>query len=129
MHTLIICLFIACLLPFLSKLPVAFAMKNMQGGYDNNHPRDQQAKLTGFGARALAAHKNEFEALTVFAAAIVTSLALKQYSPTTQNLAILYLLSRVIYQFTYLINWGSFRTLVWLIGTLSSLGILWLCII
>lgn len=62
MTILIICLFIAMVLPIVAKIPVAIAMNNA-GGYDNNHPRAQQAKLTGFGARALAAHQNAFESL------------------------------------------------------------------
>ena len=56
MNILIICLFIAMLLPYLAKMPVAVAMAKL-GGYDNAHPRAQQAKLTGFGARALAGHQ------------------------------------------------------------------------
>ncbi len=45
--------------------PVAFAMNKLDG-YDNKHPREQQSKLTGFGARALAAHQNCFESLPAF---------------------------------------------------------------
>ena len=65
MTILIVCLFIACLLPYLAKIPTAIAMKNQPGGYDNNHPRAQQAMLTGFGARAVAAHQNSFESLII----------------------------------------------------------------
>lgn len=128
MHTLTICLFIACLFPFIAKLPVAFIMQKSKKGYDNKHPRAQQASLTGFGARALAAHKNEFESLIIFAAAIVTAIAVRQTSSMTQNLAILYLSSRVVYNFSYLMNFSTFRSLIWAVGTASSLGILWLCI-
>ena len=44
-------------MPILFKAPLAFAM-NKLGGYDNRHPRAQQAQLKGFGARALAVHQN-----------------------------------------------------------------------
>lgn len=64
MHTLLTCLFIAMLLPYLAKGPVAWAMVKA-GGYDNHHPRTQQAQLTGFGARALAGHQNAFESLLI----------------------------------------------------------------
>ena len=71
MYTLILCLFIACLFPYFAKIPVAMAMKDQPGGYDNNHPRAQQAALTGFGARAVAAHQNSFESLIIFSASSI----------------------------------------------------------
>jgi len=40
-------------------------------GYNNSHPREQQSKLTGFGARALTAHQNAFESLIIFAPAVL----------------------------------------------------------
>jgi len=45
MTILILCLFIALLLPYIAKLPVAYAMNKLDG-YDNSHPRNQQANLT-----------------------------------------------------------------------------------
>ena len=85
MYTLILCLLVACLLPYFSKIPVALAMKNQPGGYDNNHPRAQQAALAGLGARALAAHQNSFESLIVFSAAILTALATQHITPIIQS--------------------------------------------
>lgn len=41
MTILIICLFLALLLPLLAKGPVVFAMAKL-GGYNNEHPREQQ---------------------------------------------------------------------------------------
>lgn len=128
MHTLILCLFLACLLPLLSKIPLAMEMKKQGGAYDNNHPRAQQAMLKGYGARALAAHKNSFESLIIFSAAIVTAIAVQNTTTTVQYLAITYLVSRVIYHVAYLMNWGGFRSTIWAIGVLSSLSILWLCL-
>ncbi|MGB2427469.1 MAG: MAPEG family protein [Alteromonas sp.] len=45
------------------------------GGYDNKYPREQQARLTGFGTGTLAAHQNAFESLLIFS--IATLLALR----------------------------------------------------
>jgi uncharacterized MAPEG superfamily protein len=42
------CVFISALLIFIARIPVAKAMKE-QGGYDNQLPREQQARLTGWG--------------------------------------------------------------------------------
>ncbi|OGV39249.1 MAG: hypothetical protein A3F46_06235 [Legionellales bacterium RIFCSPHIGHO2_12_FULL_42_9] len=127
MCTLIFSLFIACLFPYLSKIPLALAMNKQPGGYDNNHPRSQQAALTGFGARALAAHQNSFESLIIFSAAILTALATQHTTSTIQILAIVYLISRVIYHLFYLLNWATLRSTIWAIGLVSSLSIIWLC--
>lgn len=128
MHTLIICLFIACLLPYLSKIPLAIAMSKRPGGYDNNYPRKQEAELSGFGARALAAHKNSFESLIVFSAAVLTAIATQHTTETIQVLAIVYLVSRFIYHLFYLLNWALLRSSIWAIGLISSLIIIWQCL-
>ncbi|HHF7348431.1 TPA: MAPEG family protein [Legionella feeleii] len=75
MLTLTLCLFIACLLPYLAKIPVVIMMKRQPGGYDNKQPRAQQAALTGIGARAVAAHQNSFESLIIFSTAALTAIA------------------------------------------------------
>ena len=96
MNTLIVCAIIAALLPYLAKAPVAIAMNKLDG-YDNRHPRAQQSKLTGFGARALAAHQNSFESLLIFTIALVVVFASNTITATTETLAIIYLIARVIY--------------------------------
>lgn len=128
MYTLILSLFIACLLPYLAKMPLAFAQAKHPKGYDNNHPREQQAGLTGFGARALAAHQNSFESLIIFSAAILTALATQNTSDTIQYLAITYLISRIIYHAFYLLNWASLRSTIWAVSLISSLSIIWICL-
>ena len=50
------CVFISALLIYVARMPVAKAMKE-QGGYDNHLPRQQQAQLTGFGARAVVVQR------------------------------------------------------------------------
>ncbi|KTC85218.1 MAPEG family protein [Legionella brunensis] len=128
MYTLILCLFIACLFPYLSKIPVVVAMRKEPGGHDNNHPRIQQATLSGFGARAVAAHQNSFESLIIFSAAILTALVTHNITHTIQGLAIFYLLSRCVYHLLYLLNWATLRTTVWALGLIASLSIIWLCL-
>jgi len=125
--TLIICLFIAALLPYLTKLPVAYAM-HKAGGYDNNNPREQQASLVGFGARAVAAHQNSFESLLIFSIGVLTAISTQTISPLTENLAILYVVSRFIYHAFYLMNLATLRSLIWAIGLVCSLTILGTCL-
>lgn len=127
MEILIICLFLALLLPLLAKGPVAYAMAKL-GGYNNNHPREQQSKLTGFGARALAAHQNAFESLILFAPAIILALVTSNINQTVIVLAIVHVISRVLYNILYLINIGLLRSIVWGIATLCSFAIVFQCI-
>lgn len=127
MTTLIICLFLALLLPLLAKAPVAYAMAKL-GGYNNNHPREQQSKLTGIGARALAAHQNSFESVILFAPAVILALATGNSQQTVVVLAIVHLISRVLYNIFYLLNIGLLRSIVWAIATLCSFAIVYQCI-
>lgn len=127
MTILIVCLFIAALMPYLIKLPLGYAMQK-EGGYDNNYPREQQARLKGFGARAAAAHQNSFESLTVFATAALTALVTQHVTPAVETLAIIYIIARVIYTFFYLLDWASLRSTVWFISFICCISILWMCI-
>ena len=129
MSVLILCLFIACLLPYLAKIPLAIAMKCRPGGYDNQHPRAQQAALTGFGARALAGHQNSFESLIIYSAAILIAVSTNHTGNPIQLLAVLYLVSRCVYHVFYLLNWSTLRSIIWSFGLLSSLSIILLCLV
>ena len=127
MSVLMICLFIATALPLLAKGPVAYAM-NKLGGYDNKHPRNQQSELTGFGARALAAHQNSFESVIIFAPAVLLALVTNHIGDTVQYLAITHVVARVAYIILYLINLDILRTLSWTAATLASFSIMYLCL-
>lgn len=127
MTTLIVCLFIAALLPYLSKLLVFYAI-NKEGPYDNNHPRQQQAQLTGLGARAVAAHQNSFEALLIFSTSVLTALATQHDTRVNQYLAVIFIASRLVYHTVYLLNLATLRSTIWFIGWLCSISILWNCI-
>jgi uncharacterized MAPEG superfamily protein len=127
MTTLIWCLFIAALLPLLAKGPVAYAM-NKLGGYNNNHPREQQSKLTGFGARALAAHQNAFESLIIFAPAVLLAIATHHTGENIVLLAIVHVCARIAYNILYLLDIDKLRSIVWFVATISSFAIFWQCI-
>jgi uncharacterized MAPEG superfamily protein len=127
MTTLVICLFIASILPYIAKIPVAIAM-NKLGGYDNEHPRGQQEQLVGFGARALAAHQNGFESLLIFATATLVALVTQNTSEVINMLAITHVISRVIYTILYLVNWSTLRSVIWGVGIICSFSIIWMSI-
>ena len=123
MTLLIWTLIIDALLPYLAKGPVAYAMAKL-GGYDNNHPRSQQAKLTGFGARALAAHQNAFESLILFTGAILLAISTHHTGETIQYLAVTYLIARIAYNILYLVNMGTVRSLTWFVSIGCSFAIM-----
>lgn len=75
------CLLFAALMLVLTKAPVAWAQQRT-GRYDNHDPRAQQRELTGFGARALAAHQNTIEAFPLFAAGVLVSLIAAPGAPS-----------------------------------------------
>ena len=127
MTILIICLFIAALLPFIAKIPVAIAMHKL-GRYNNNHPRAQQTELTGFGARALAAHQNAFESLIIFAPAVLLAIATKNTGSFIEQLAITHVIARVLYNIAYLMDIATIRSIIWAVGLISAFTIIYLCI-
>lgn len=129
MTTLLVCLLITVLLPYIAKLPVAKAMNSEGSGYDNHHPRVQQARLQGYGARAVAAHQNAFESLAVFATAALSALATNHVSYTIQLLAIVYVVSRLVYHCLYLLDLATLRSTIWTIGYLCCVAMIVLCLL
>jgi uncharacterized MAPEG superfamily protein len=119
---------VAALLPYIAKIPLAISM-HKQGGYDNNHPREQQAKLHGFGARALAGHQNAFESLIVFAAAILLAIATDTMNGSVELLALTHIGFRVIYHILYLLNIGILRSASWTISIGCSFAIMGQCLL
>lgn len=124
METLLISLFIATILPIIAKAPLAYAMFKDRG-YNNRYPRSQQAGLTGFGARAKAAHENSFEALLMFSPGVLAVLALDVATEWTQYCAIAFIFARIMYLIMYWIDVHIARSLFWGVGFFASLAILW----
>ena len=111
------CMAAAFLLTYLTKLPLAIAMsKEGESGYDNRNPRDQQARLTGWGRRSLAAHQNSFEVTPVFAAAVITAYLFQADAYWSAVGASLFLASRVLYIVFYIRDVNQLRSIAWMIG-------------
>lgn len=115
------CLFFAALLIYLAKIPVAKAMREEGGGYDNRNPRAQQARLSGLGARAVAAHQNSIEMFPLFAAGVLVAHSTQTQGYFVDLLAVLFVVSRVLYLFLYWNDKPSLRSLVWVVGLLCCL--------
>ncbi len=116
------CLVAAWGVVYLTKLPVAVAMQR-SGGYDNHHPRAQQAALEGFGARAVAAHLNGFESFAGFAAAVLVAHLSGAPFAVVDLLALVFVAARVLYVACYLADLAALRSAVWTVGFLATLGL------
>ncbi|MFJ2538525.1 MAPEG family protein [Pseudomonas sp. NPDC087614] len=114
------CVFISALLIYIARMPVAKAMKE-QGGYNSHLPRQQQAQLTGYGARALAAHQNSIEAFMLFSVGVLMAHTTQTAGWLIDTLAIIFVIARIIYLWFYLADLPRLRSLVWGIGLLCSL--------
>lgn len=132
LNILIYCLIIACLLPYVAKVPLAYAMKKQGGGklsgYDNKQPRLQQKQLTGFGARCLAAHENSFEALILFAPAVLLVIATSNINSYSTLLAISFICFRTIYLLCYWFNKDLLRSSFWALAIISNIALIVHCI-
>jgi len=73
MNTVLACLLIAVLTPYVLAGIGGYHKGKQLGKVDNNNPRAQAAQLTGAGARAVAAQQNAWEALAVFTASLAAA--------------------------------------------------------
>jgi uncharacterized MAPEG superfamily protein len=128
MTIVIICLFIATFMPILAKAPLAIAMNKIKGGYDNRNPREQQKFLSGFGARAKAAHENCFEALIMFTPGALAVLVTNNTGQLAEYFAIGFVASRLAYLLAYYFDKHVLRSIFWGMGFISSLSLIWLAI-
>ena len=123
MSTSLMFIGIAYLVTLLNKGPVALAMKEAEGGYDNKNPREQQASQTGWGARAVAAQKNGYEAFSAFAPAVLVAHLGGGDQLTLTLLASLFIVARIGYTWAYIKDMGKTRSAVWAVGNLSTFAL------
>lgn len=94
--------------------------------YDNSKPRNPAFYQDAIRARALGAHQNGIEAFPFFAAAVL----LAEFRAAPQNLinelAVLFLIVRIAYVFTYLGNRPTLRSILWSIGFAINIAIFFL---
>jgi uncharacterized MAPEG superfamily protein len=91
--------------------------------FDNARPRDPNFYGDPIAARALGAHQNGIEAFPFFAAAVL--LAEFRIAPQRliDELAILFLIVRIAYVFTYLGGRPTLRSILWSIGFAINIAI------
>lgn len=117
------CLLLAILIPYILGFVSHYYRQKQFGSIDNKHPRLQQAKLEGAGARAQAASQNAFEALPVFTAGVLVSHVAGADASRAALLSEIFVLARVLHAAFYLANIDLARTLVFLVGLACCLGL------
>ena len=113
----------AAVMLIITKVPVAWAM-NQMGGYDNRLPRVQEAKLQGFGKRAMSAHENSIEAFPLFAVGVLLALWAEAAVASIEIFCWVFVLARIAYVICYWCNWHLLRSMVWSAGFLASIGLM-----
>ena len=107
------CVFGALLLYLLTIAPVKWIRFRR---FDNSRPRDPGFYEEPIAARALGAHLNGIETFPFFAVAVL--LAEFRLSPQRliDELAVLFLIVRIAYVFTYIGNRPTLRSILWNVG-------------
>ena len=117
------CIFASLMLTLLSIASVKWLRF---GRFDNSKPRDPAFYESPFAARALGAHQNGIEAFPFFAAAVL----LAEFRACPQNLinelAVLFVIVRIAYVFTYIGNRPTLRSILWSIGFAINIAIFFL---
>ena len=107
-------------------LTIAAAKWTALRRFDNARPRDPSFYEDPIRARALGAHQNGIEAFPFFAVAVL--LAEFRLGPLhlIDELAVLFLIVRIAYVFTYLGNRPTLRSILWSIGFAINIAIFFL---
>ncbi len=91
--------------------------------YDNSASRPQLAALQGAAQRAKWAEQNTYETLPAFIAAVIIAHLAGASQGTIDTLAVIHVVSRVLFGICYLKDWASARSLVWAISFLAIIGL------
>jgi len=112
------CVLIAGLLPY-----VAIAAAKAGPGFDNHLPRAWLATLSGWRARAYAAHLNGFEAFPLFAIAVLVAHYTGAPQGKVDTWALVFVGGRILYLVAYLTDFATLRSILWLISIGASVRI------
>jgi uncharacterized MAPEG superfamily protein len=91
--------------------------------FDNSKPRDPTFYADPIRARALGAHQNGIEAFPFFAFAVLLAEFHTAPQRLIDELAVLFLIVRLAYVFTYLGDRPTLRSILWTVGFAINLAI------
>lgn len=117
------CIFGTLLLYLLTIASVKWAAS---AGFDNAKPRDPAFYQDPIRARALGAHQNGIEAFPFFAVAVLLAEFRLGPQRLIDELAILFVIVRIAYVFTYLGNRPTLRSILWSLGFAINIAIFFL---
>jgi len=119
MNKAFVCVLMAGLLPYVCAMAAKWGFQN----FDNHNPREWLARQTGFRARGNAAQANSFEAFPFFAAGVVIATLAQVDVARIDLYAMVFVAARVGFIVCYLADKASLRSLFWLVGLLSVVGL------
>ena len=114
-------LLVASLLPI-----VAVATAKLNGGkFDNHNPRDflENLRPGSFAKRMSAAQGNSWEALMMFAPAVLIATHYHVAASTLNVLAGVFIASRLVFLYCYAKDLATARSLVWMLGLCAVIGL------
>jgi uncharacterized MAPEG superfamily protein len=120
------CVFGAVLLYLLTIAPVKWIRFRR---FDNSKPRDGAFYEDPIAARALGAHLNGLETFPFFAIAVLLAEFRLGPQRLIDELAVLFLIVRIAYVFTYIGNRPTLRSILWNIGFAINVGIFFMPVI
>jgi len=94
--------------------------------FDNSNPRYPAFYADPIRARALGAHQNGIEAFPFFALAVLLAEFRSGPQRLIDELAILFLIVRIAYVFTYLGDRPTLRSILWSLGFAINIAIFFL---
>jgi uncharacterized MAPEG superfamily protein len=114
------CVFAIVMLYLLSIAPIKWLRFRR---FDNSKPRDPAFYDDPIAARSLGAHQNGIEAFPFFAAAILLAEFRACPQGLIDELAVLFVIVRIAYVFTYLGDRPTLRSILWSLGFAINIAI------
>jgi uncharacterized MAPEG superfamily protein len=120
------CVFAALMLYLLTIAPIKWIGFRR---FDNANPRDPAFYDDPIRSRALGAHQNGIETFPFFAVAVLLAEFRGGPQRFVNELAVLFLIVRVAYVFTYLGNRPTLRSILWAVGFVINTAIFFMPLI
>ena len=114
------CVFAALMLYLLTIAPIKWIGFRR---FDNANPRDPAFYDDPIRSRALGAHQNGIETFPFFAVAVLLAEFRGGPQRFVNELAVLFLIGRIAYVFTYLGNRPTLRSILWATGFVINIAI------
>jgi uncharacterized MAPEG superfamily protein len=116
-----ICVTIVIFLPYVWVIGSKINIKEsgVAKRYENQAPREQQARLDGWRLRAVWAQNNAFEATPAFVGAILLAMHAGVPADIVNAAAVVFTAARIVHGAAYLANQARIRSSAWAIGVLT----------